>query len=136
MSLRLTRRTLLVATACVLAAAVVVLVGRSQRGTERRKNLDGIAFLRSFVGSNLGKADDYRVAPGLYCLLYKANGRIFGVELCADRYGRLVEAVDRRGTLPVFYTVTPEPSVARQTLDLRVVARTIKKIQKIQARAS
>ena len=129
MSRRLNRRAVVVATACALAAVVVVLVGRSERASERRRNLDGIAFLRSLVGPNLGKADDFRVGSGLYCLLYKANGRVFGVELCADQYGRLVEAVDRRGTLPVFYTVTAEPSVAPERLDMRIVSRTIKKLQ-------
>jgi hypothetical protein len=119
----------LVTAACVVAALVVVFVGRRERAAERRTNLDGIAYLRALVGSSLDNADDYRVGGGLYCLLYKKGGRVFGVELCVDRYGRLVEAVDRRGSMPVFYTVTAEPSVAPLRLDLGLVSRSINRIQ-------
>jgi hypothetical protein len=127
--MRLSRRTALVATACVVAALVIVFVGRRERATERRTNLDGIAYLRALVGSNVDNADDYRVGGGLYCLLYDEGGRVFGVELCVDQYGRLVEAVDRRGSQPAFYTVTAEPSVAPLRLDLGVVSRSINRIQ-------
>lgn len=125
----ITRRSTTVAVAVVIVAIGVVLVGRYERARERRKQLDGIALVRALVGSRIAKPDNYRVSTNLYCLLYSARGRVFALELCSDQYGRIVEAVDRRGTLPVFYSVTDEPGVANEHIDLRLVSREITKIQ-------
>jgi hypothetical protein len=109
-------------------AIVIVVVGREERASERRHNLDGIALVRSLVGKRIAAADNYRVSPDLYCLLYSARRRVFALELCSDRFGRIVEAVDRRGTLPTFYSITAEPEIANERIDLRLVSRLIAKL--------
>lgn len=124
----MSRRARIAAAAVLVTAIVVVLVGRYERAAERRRNLDGIALVRSLVGSRIGHPDNYRVSTDLYCLLYAARQRVFALELCSDGQGRLVEAVDRRGTLPKFYSVTSEPRVAKERIDLRLFSRLIAKL--------
>jgi hypothetical protein len=109
-------------------AIVIVVVGREERTSERRHDLDGIALVRSLVGRRIGSAVNYRVSSNLYCLLYSARRRVFALELCVDGQGRIVEAVDRRGTLPTFYSVAAEPTAANERLDLHLVSRLIAKL--------
>jgi hypothetical protein len=120
----------LVAAACVIVAAVlVVIVGRAELASERRKEIDGIALVRSLVGGKIAKPVNFRVSPDLYCLIYESGGRPIALELCADRYGRIVEAVDRRGSLPVFYNITFEPQVATEHIDMHFVAQAIARLE-------
>jgi hypothetical protein len=130
------RRRILIPVCVIVMAVVLVVVGRSERSSEQRHNLDGIAFIRSLVGTRVATPDDYRVSPDLYCLLYDSRGRVFALELCADQHGRLVEAVDRRGSVPVFYSVTSEPGVARDSISLGLVSREITKLQQAALRAA
>jgi len=118
-----------VAVCTVFVAALLVIVGRAERASERRKELDGIALVRSLVGNKIAGPVNFRVSPDLYCLLYELRGRPFALELCADRYGRLVEAADRRGSVPVFYSVTSEPQVANERIDMHLVARAIARLE-------
>ena len=112
----------LVAAACVIVAAVlVVIVGRAELASERRKEIDGIALVRSLVGG--------KIAKPVNCLIYESGGRPIALELCADRYGRIVEAVDRRGSLPVFYNITFEPQVATEHIDMHFVAQAIARLE-------
>jgi len=38
----------------------------------------------------------YRLLPGMDCLTYRRGANPFAFELCFDRAGRLIEAIDRR----------------------------------------
>lgn len=123
------RRTVAWAVVALALALVTVLVGRAGRANEQRKELDGIALVRLLVGKKIGQPVNYRVSTGLYCLLYTARGRPFALELCADPYGRIVEAADRRGSVPAFYNITFEPAIATEHIDMHLVGRAINKIQ-------
>jgi hypothetical protein len=113
----------------VVAFLVLILVGRLERSSERDYNLDGIAMIRALVGNRISHPDDYRVPTGLSCLLYPDHGRVFALELCIDSNGRIVEAVDRRGSVSVFYTAVYEPPIARQRLSVALVSHLIKGLQ-------
>jgi hypothetical protein len=118
------RRSASVAAGVLVVALALVVVGRRERMSERKSNLDGIAAVRYLVGSRIDHPVSYRVPAGLWCLIYGATGRPFAaLELCVDREGRLVEAVDRRGSVPRFYSVTSEPGVADERLPLSTVNR-------------
>ncbi|NUR74873.1 MAG: hypothetical protein HOQ28_01135 [Thermoleophilia bacterium] len=121
-------RALGLAAAVVVVAVVVVIVGRAERNSERQKNLDGIAAVRTLVGSRIDRPIDYRTPPGLSCLIYRSGARAFALELCSDPGGRVVEAVDRRGSLPRFYSITSEPDRATLTMPPQKVQRLIKGI--------
>lgn len=121
-------RALGLAAAVLVVAIVVVIVGRYERNSERRKNLDGIAAVRTLVGARIDQPVDYRTPPGLSCLIYRLGARAYALELCSDPRGRVVEAVDRRGSLPRFYSVTSEPDRATLTMPPQKVQRLIKEI--------
>ena len=46
------------------------------------------------------------------CLAYHDKIQLFAYQLCFDQQGRLVEAVDRRGPQPVYYSLEYEPSLS------------------------
>jgi len=114
-----------VAAVVLVGAVVLVALGRIERRSEQRHNVDGIARVRALVGGNVAHPADFRQSTGLSCLLYGGPQRVFALELCIDPSGRLVEAVDRRAPVSKFYSVTSEPSAARQRLDPGLVARLI-----------
>lgn len=122
--MNITRWSLGAAGVLVVALAFVV-VGRHERASERKWNLNGIAVIRYLVGTSVNHPVSYRASPGLRCLIYKRNGRPFALELCVDPIGRIVEAVDRRGSVPRFYSVTSEPGVADDRLPSNTVDRLI-----------
>lgn len=124
------RRWALIGAGVVVAALVVVAIGRHERATERRYTLQGIANVRALIGNRIGKPDDYRVGSGLSCLIYPDHGRVFALELCIDAQGRVVEAADRRGSVSRFYTVVEEPAVADERLDPSFVVKKILALQK------
>lgn len=111
------RRVAAWAVGAVVVAALVVVVGRWERSRERAHNLHGIELVRRLVGDRVSHPFDYRVSPGLTCLIYPTAASPIALELCVDPYGRIVEAVDRRGAYPAFYSVTSEPAVATLRLD-------------------
>ena len=126
------RRWALAGVVVVVAALVVVAIGRHERASERSYSLQGIANVRVLIGNRIGEPYDYRVGSGLSCLIYPDHGRFFALELCIDAQGRVVEAVDRRGSVSRFYTVVDEPGVADQRLDPAFV---VKRILALQRRA-
>jgi hypothetical protein len=117
------RRAVVAAAGVLVVALALVAVGRRERTSERNWNLDGIRAVRLLVGARINHPLSYRVPTGLWCFIYGSSGRPFGLELCVDRYGRLVEAVDRRGSVPRFYSVVSEPGAARQRLPPSTVNR-------------
>lgn len=119
----MSRRSAVIAAAVLVVAVVLVVVGRHERASERNWNLDGIAAVRYLVGAKIDHPLSYRVPAGLYCLIYGTPGRPFALELCVNGAGRIVEAVDRRGSVPRFYSVTSEPGVADERLPLSTVNR-------------
>ena len=96
-----------------IVAVVLVLIGRQERVHEETSMLRGIARVRAAI-PNLVRpgATDYLQEDGLDCLLYAVGTRPYALELCIDGKGRVVEAIDRRGLTPSFYTVVLDPGLA------------------------
>lgn len=69
--------------------------GRNALGVQQR----GLSADRAAVGSRLLRPQQAYYDTGRYleCLTYPTDHLLFGLELCFDRSGWLVEAVDRRG---------------------------------------
>jgi hypothetical protein len=119
----------------LVAAAVAVLVaiafvGRSEkrswadsqlRGMERVLRLVGALDQRSLIG--------YRILPGFDCLVYQRGPDRLALELCVDRAGRLVVAVDRRGGARRYYDLHSDPGAASIRLDRAEVDRLLRKME-------
>jgi hypothetical protein len=128
-----TRRAVSVGLAIALVVGGgLVVIGRQERSNEQAYMLDGIADVRAAVGPRLARPgpNNYRLEPGLSCLLYAANGRSYALELCDDAAGRIVQAVDRRGKFASFYSVAVDPQVARIRVDPALFPSLIEKVRR------
>jgi hypothetical protein len=123
------RRLSLVAAAVAVLVALA-LVGRSEkrswvdsqlRGMERVVRLVGPLDRRSLIG--------YRILPAFDCLVYRRGGDLLALELCVDRAGRLVVAVDRRGGARRYYDLHSDPGAASIRLDRAEVDRLLRKME-------
>ena len=75
--------------------------------------------------------DAYRVGvgPGLDCLLYGRGSNPFALEFCFDPAGRVVEAIDRRGTVPRIWSLREQPSASNIHIDRAKVLALIARLQ-------
>lgn len=107
-----------------VALAVVAGVGRWERGGEISAQINGMRRVRALVGPLDQRAlTGYRVQPGFDCLVYRRGSNPFALELCAQRNGRLVEAIDRRSANRRIYTLRSEASSSTVYLDRGVFNR-------------
>jgi hypothetical protein len=121
-----------VAAAVLLAVAVLVaagFVGRREkhrwvdsqlRGMARVERLVGPLDQRSLVG--------FRVLPQFDCLVYRRGPELLALELCVDRTGRLLEAIDRRGGARRYYDLESDPGAASIRVDRAEVDRLLQKM--------
>jgi hypothetical protein len=122
---------LLVAAALVVVAALVgaALVGRWEKsrwvhaqvhGQERVVRLVGPLDQRSLYG--------FRVLPQFDCLVYRRGAELLALELCVDRRGKVVEAIDRRGGARRYYDLESDPGAATVQLDRAEVDRLLRRM--------
>lgn len=128
---RLADRRVLAVAAFIVVAAVVgaALLGRweksrwvhaQERGQERVLRLVGPLDQRSLAG--------FRVLPQFDCLVYRRGAELLALELCVDRRGRLIEAIDRRGGARRYYDLESDPGAASIQLDRAEVDRLLRKM--------
>ena len=126
-----TRLRLLVAAVVVALIALVALalVGRWERrrwvdaqlrGMERVVHLVGPLDQRSLAG--------FRVLPQFDCLVYRRGAELLALELCVDRDGQLIEAIDRLGGARIYYDLESDPGSASIRLDRAEVNRLLRKM--------
>jgi hypothetical protein len=122
----------LVLVAVVLAAlATLVVVGRWEGRRHARTENRGIAEIRALVGPlDSSSLDRYRLLTQFSCLLYGRRGNAFALELCIDRIGRVVEAIDRRDRRqPRIFSLREDPSAATVRVDRAEVDRLLHRLQ-------
>jgi len=116
----------------ITAAALLALipVGRWERDRHARHELAGIRRVMAAVGPlDQPALDAYRVGvgPAMDCLLYKRGSNPFALELCFDDAGRVIEAIDRRGSRPRISSIREDPSASTVHIDrakaLALIAR-------------
>ena len=109
---------LLISVAVVLGAALVA-VGRHERATW----IDGENATIEAIRNEIGDLD--RPQPAAFrdhgdfrCLAWRRNDVVYALELCFDRSGRVIEALDRRSEPQLRYgSLRAEPSAARTRID-------------------
>jgi hypothetical protein len=116
--------------AVVVAALVLIAAaGRWERGREIDTQIDGMKRVRVLVGPlDQPALSGYRVEPAFDCLLYRRGANPLALELCVDRRGRLVEAIDRRTTPRHIYSLRSQPAAASIRLDRREVDRLLRRM--------
>jgi hypothetical protein len=96
-------------------------VDAEQRGMERVVHLVGPLDQRSLIG--------FRVLPQFDCLVYRRGTELLALELCVDRTGHLIEAIDRRGGARRYYDLESDPGVASIRIDRGEVDRLLAKME-------
>jgi hypothetical protein len=127
---RLTDPRALALVAAVAAALLgLAALGRSEkdrwaqsvvRGQERVVRLVGPLDQRSLIG--------FRVLPQFDCLVYRRGAELLALELCVDRSGKLVEAIDRRGGARRYYDLESDPGAATIQLNRAEIERLLRKM--------
>jgi len=114
----------------LLGLAVLVVVGRNEGRRHAQEENRGIAEIRALVGPlDSRSVDRYRLLPQFSCLLYGRDDNAFALELCVDRVGRVVEAIDRRNRRkPRIYSLREDASAATVRVDRAEVDRVIRKL--------
>ena len=118
-------------------AAVAVLValiplGRWEGGRHADSELRGMRRVQAAVGPlDQPSLDAYRVnvGTGFDCLLYKRGTNRFALELCFDKQGRLIEAIDRRGAGdPTISSLREAPGDATIRVERTLVDRLLERL--------
>ena len=111
---------------------VLVLVGRWERDHRADDENRGLREIYGLVGPlDQPSLSAYRVSIGFGfdCLLYRRGGKRFALELCFDRQGRVIEAIDRRGAGdPRIFSLREEPELASLRVDRRIVDRLLHRL--------
>jgi hypothetical protein len=121
-------RTLAALVGAILLGAVLVLVARWERARHADEANDGIERVYAAVGSlDAANLEGFRMLEDFQCLIYRARGRVFGLELCVDRQGRVVEAFDRRGETRI-WSLREDPELTRVRVDRGAFERVIEEM--------
>lgn len=111
------------------ALAALIAVGRFERSHEATREVHGFRIVERLIGPLDSPAlSGYRVLPGFDCLTYRRGGNVFALELCVDRTGRVVEAIDRRSFERRIWSLTFEPSASTARIDRAEVDRLLRKM--------
>jgi hypothetical protein len=116
------RRAAIATTAAVVALAALVGLGRWEHGRfgdDQRARMN--ATFRTATVHGLISADlrGYRLSYNFDCLLYDSYGAPrFGLEVCFDVHGRLVETIDRRTSDVRIASLRPEPALGERPVPM------------------
>jgi hypothetical protein len=117
-----TRRAALFVLLAALGLLALVPVGRWERSRRADEQVRGMAQVLAAVGPlESDRLKAFRYLANFQCLLYQRGANPFALELCVDRRGRLVEAIDRRGGEPAIWSLRDDPTRTTIYLDRREV---------------
>jgi hypothetical protein len=120
---------LLRSAAVAVALAALVGIGRLERSHEARRESNGFRIVERLIGPlDSPTLSGYRVQPRFDCLTYRRGGNVFALELCVDRAGRVVEAIDRRSFDRRIWSLAFDPSASTARVDRAEVDRLLRKM--------
>ena len=117
------------AVAVVVAAAALVALGRWERSREGHRESDGFRIVERLIGPlDSPSLSGFRVLPGFDCLTYRRGANPLALELCVDRAGRVVEAIDRRSYDRRIWSLRFDPSRSSVRVSEPEVRRLLRKM--------
>ena len=127
--MRWRRRSAVVAIAVLVVAAGLVAVGRWEARREANREMNGFRIVERLVGPLGSKSlSGFRVLPGFDCLTYRRGANPFALELCVDRNGRVVEAIDRRSYDRRIWSLQFDPAASTVRVDRSEVDRLLRRM--------
>jgi hypothetical protein len=125
------RRLVLLAAAAVAVLVALVFVGRWEGDRHARAEIRAMQRTFEAVGRlDNPTLDAYRIDidSRFDCLLYRRGSDRLALELCFDRRGRLVEAIDRRSGKPKIASLREDPGASTIRVDRAEVVRLLKRL--------
>lgn len=123
------RRRSLLAVLVVAVAAALVAVGRTEASSEAQREMNGFRIVQRLIGPlDSPGLSGFRVFPAFDCLTYRRAANVFALELCVDRAGRVVEAIDRRSFDRRIWSLRFDPSASTDLVDRGEVDRLLRKM--------
>ena len=109
----MTRRTMIIAAVGLVAlAAMLVVVGRWEERRAARHEMSEMRVVLTAVGDlTRRRPTGYRVGPP-DCLAYATPKNLYGLQVCFDREGRVIETVDRRPIQPKYASLAYDPALS------------------------
>jgi hypothetical protein len=118
------QRRSLIAAGVVVAAAALVGGGRWERTHEARREVAGFRIVQRLIGPlDSPSLSGFRVFPSFDCLTYRRGANVFALELCVDKAGRVVEAIDRRRFDRRIWSLRFDPSASTDRVNRAEVDR-------------
>ena len=118
-----------VAAGLVAVAVVLVAVGRLERSSQATREVHGFHIVQRLIGPlDSPSLSGFRVLPGFDCLTYRRGANPIALELCVDRAGRVVEAIDRRRFVRRIWSLRFDPSASTDRVDRAEVDRLLQKM--------
>ena len=106
------RAALLAGIGLVVLAVALVLVGRWEESRSARDEMRQMRVVLNAVGDlTRRRPTGYRVGPP-DCLAYATPKNLYGLQICFDRSGRVIETVDRRSIQPKYASLAYDPSLS------------------------
>jgi hypothetical protein len=113
----------------IVAAVVLVAVGRWEGRHEAHREVRGFEIVQRLIGPlDSPSLSGFRVLPGFDCLTYRRGTNVFALELCVDGSGRVVEAIDRRTYGRRIWSLQFDPSASTDRVDRTEVDRLLRKM--------
>jgi hypothetical protein len=117
------------AVAVAVVAAGLVALGRWERGREGHREVNGFRIVQRLIGPlDSPGLSGFRVLPDFDCLTYRRGQNPFALELCVDRSGRVVEAIDRRTYDRRIWSLRFDPSASTDRVSEPEVRRLLRKM--------
>ena len=118
------RITLSALTAAIVLPGALVSVGRLEESHHARAEVKGMRGVLQEIGRlDSPSLSAYRRMSDFDCLLYRRGDDPFALEVCVDRRGRLIEAIDRRSGDPRAWSLLEDPGASAIRLDRALVDR-------------
>ena len=115
--------------AVVVVAAVLVALGRWERGREGSRESNGFRVVQRLIGPlDSPSLSGFRVFPAFDCLTYRRGTNPLALELCVDHTGRVVEAIDRRTYDRRIWSLRFDPSRSSVRVSEPEVRRLLRKM--------
>ena len=126
----MTRGRVLVAAAAVAALVALIPVGRWERTRHAERQMSGVREVWNAVGGRLDAPglSGYRLMGTFNCVTYRRGGHDFGLELCVDPEGRVIEAIDRRGDEPEIWSIREDPTRSTLRVDPDELSRLLERM--------
>ena len=121
----MSRRVGLIAVAATVGLILVVAIGRWERSSHADRQNEGMREVVAEVGPlDSPRLSAFRYLVVFQCLLYRSGSNPLALEVCVDRNGRVIEAIDRRDDGdPEIWSLREDPDRTTVRVDRATVDR-------------